>query len=224
MTDAGLSVPHKHTRTRVTAHEFVRETLREGILDGSIPGGTRLVQADLAEQLSVSTTPVREALRDLAAEGIVELDAHRGGTVHRISKTELQEIYELRLVLEVVAVEKAAERMTPEQLAQVGAVLEQMQAAHPTADWVMLNRDFHMTIYEAAGSPRLLAILRTLLDTSVMYVSMALKVRPRAREQATRDHQRIFEALSRHDAEVAAVAVREHLEIPRSVLEVDLRS
>ncbi len=223
MTDTGLSA-NKTTRTRVTAHEFVRETLREGILDGSIPGGTRLVQADLAEQLSVSTTPVREALRDLAAEGIVELDAHRGGTVHRISNEELQEIYELRLLLEVVAVEKAAERITPDQLAKVGAVLEQMQAAHPTANWVMLNRDFHMTIYEAAGSPRLLAILRTLLDTSVMYVSMALKARPTAREQATRDHQLIFEALASNAPEAAARAVRDHLEIPRSVLEVDLRS
>lgn len=223
MTDTGLSA-NKTTRTRVTAHEFVRETLREGILDGSIPGGTRLVQADLAEQLSVSTTPVREALRDLAAEGIVELDAHRGGTVHRISNEELKEIYELRLLLEVVAVEKAAERITPDQLAKVGAVLEQMQAAHPTANWVMLNRDFHMTIYEAAGSPRLLAILRTLLDTSVMYVSMALKARPTAREQATRDHQLIFEALASNAPEAAARAVRDHLEIPRSVLEVDLRS
>ncbi len=224
MTDTGLTVPHKNARTRVTAHEFVRETLREGILDGSIPSGTRLVQADLAEQLSVSTTPVREALRDLAAEGIVELDAHRGGTVHRISTEELQEIYELRLLLEVVAMEKAAVRITAEQLAQVGAVLEQMQAAHPTADWVMLNRDFHMAIYEAAGSPRLLAILRTLLDTSVMYVSMAVKRSPATRERATRDHQRIFEALRSHDASAAADAIRDHLEIPRSVLQADLQS
>lgn len=224
MTNTGFSVPHKTARTRVTAHEFVRETLREGILDGSIPCGTRLVQAELAEQLSVSTTPVREALRDLAAEGIVELDAHRGGTVHRISNAELQEIYELRLLLETVAMQKAAARISPEQLARVGAVLEQMQEAPPTANWVMLNRDFHMTIYEAAGSGRLLAILRTLLDTSVMYVSMAVKSRPTVRDKATRDHERIFEALARHDVDAAAEAISEHLEIPRSVLEMDLRS
>jgi len=224
VTNAGLNVSNKTIRTRVTAHEFVRETLREGILDGSLPGGTRLVQADLAEQLNVSTTPVREALRDLAAEGIVELDAHRGGTVHRISNEELQEIYDLRLLLEVVAMQKAAARIAPEQLARVGDLLKQMQDAPPAADWVMLNRDFHMTIYEAAGSPRLLAILRTLLDTSVMYVSMALKARPTAREQATRDHQRMFDALSHSDVEAAAEAIREHLEIPRSVLEIDLRS
>ena len=221
MTNAALSVSQRSARARVTAHEFVRETLREGILDGSLPGGTRLVQADLAEQLSVSTTPVREALRDLAAEGIVELDAHRGGTVHLCSAEELQEVYELRLLLEVVAVKKAAARITPEQLAQVTELLERMEGLPPAVSWVMLNRDFHMSIYDAAGSPRLLAILRTLLDTSVMYVSMALKTNHSTRDQATLDHRRIVDALSRHDVEAAAAAVTDHLEIPRSVLGIN---
>ncbi len=215
---------HRRTRARVTAHEFVRETLREGILDGSIPGGTRLVQADLAEQLDVSTTPVREALRDLAAEGIVALDAHRGGTVHNISNEELEEVYDLRRLLEVVAIKKAAVRITPEQLDHVDELHERMKSPSSTVNWVVLNRDFHMAIYAAAGSPRLLNILGPLLDTSVMYVSMALKAQPVAREQANHDHERIVEALRNHDKQAAAEAITEHLEIPRSVLEAGLRS
>jgi DNA-binding GntR family transcriptional regulator len=209
------------SRTRVTAHEFVRETLREGILNGTLPGGTRLVQANLAAQLQVSTTPIREALRDLASEGQIELDAHRGATVHQISNDELEEIYELRMMLEVMAMRRAAERITPKQLERVRTVFDAMQAAPQSANWVMLNRDFHMTIYEAANSPRLLGILRTLLDTSVMYVSAALESAPNIREQAGIDHKNIVEVLVQHDVEGAVRAIQDHLNIPRSILHLD---
>jgi|TARA_B100001971_G_C18165633_1_gene523989 DNA-binding GntR family transcriptional regulator len=216
-----LSLTPMSFRTRVTAHEFVRETLREGILNGSLPGGTRLVQANLAAQLQVSTTPIREALRDLASEGQIELDAHRGATVHQISNDELEEIYELRMMLEVMAMRRAAERITPKQLERVRTVLDAMQAAPQSANWVMLNRDFHMTIYEAANSPRLLGILRSLLDTSVMYVSAALESVPDIREQAGIDHENIVEVLVQHDVEGAVRAIQDHLNIPRSILHLD---
>jgi DNA-binding GntR family transcriptional regulator len=218
VANGDLGLAPMSARTRVTAHEFVRETLREGILNGTLPGGTRLVQADLAEELQVSTTPVREALRDLASEGLIELDAHRGGTVHQISNEELQEIYDLRMILEVLAMRRAAERITPQQLDRARAVLGAMSAAPEASSWVMLNRDFHLTLYEAAESPRLLAILRTLLDTSVMYVSAALELASNVREQANRDHEVILERLSAHDVDGAVQAIEEHLNIPRSVL------
>ncbi len=221
MAELELSLTPMSFRTRVTAHEFVRETLREGILNGSLPGGTRLVQANLAAQLQVSTTPIREALRDLASEGQIELDAHRGATVHQISNDELEEIYELRMMLEVMAMRRAAERITPKQLERVRTVLDAMQAAPQSANWVMLNRDFHMTIYEAANSPRLLGILRSLLDTSVMYVSAALESVPDIREQAGIDHENIVEVLVQHDVEGAVRAIQDHLNIPRSILHLD---
>ncbi len=221
MAELELSLTPMGSRTRVTAHEFVRETLREGILNGTLPGGTRLVQANLAAQLQVSTTPIREALRDLASEGQIELDAHRGATVHQISNDELEEIYELRMMLEVMAMRRAAERITPKQLERVRTVFDAMQAAPQSANWVMLNRDFHMTIYEAANSPRLLGILRTLLDTSVMYVSAALESAPNIREQAGIDHKNIVEVLVQHDVEGAVRAIQDHLNIPRSILHLD---
>ena len=82
--------------TRQTAHEYVREVLRRAILSGDIPVGSRLVQAELATTLEVSTTPVREALRDLASEGLIQFDPHRGAVVSELSGEELQEIYEIR--------------------------------------------------------------------------------------------------------------------------------
>src|SRR5688500_20338979 len=84
---------------RQTAHEFVRETLRKAILRGDLPGGSRLVQADIAARLKVSTTPVREALRDLATEGMITLDPHRGGVVRELNWDDMQEIVMIRHAL-----------------------------------------------------------------------------------------------------------------------------
>src|SRR5690242_7828107 len=85
---------------RRTAHEFVRESLRRAILRGDLTGGERLIQADIAATLEVSTTPVREALRDLAAEGLISLDRHRGGVVRGLNWEDMEEIRKIRHQLE----------------------------------------------------------------------------------------------------------------------------
>ncbi|HET9612314.1 MAG TPA: GntR family transcriptional regulator [Acidimicrobiales bacterium] len=203
---------------RRTTHEHVRETLRQAILSGELPGGTRLVQAEIAKDLGVSITPVREALRDLANEQMIRLDAHRGGIVHELSDSELREILDLRLLLETEAVRHAAERITPAQLSRARAIHHEMRSVGDSPSWVMLNRRFHMTIYEAAGRPRLLGIVRNLLDASVMYVSAADAHVPRHRRRANDDHARLLRLLREHDVEGAVDALRRHIEIPRSVL------
>lgn len=198
MTDRGEGpvdpvVPDEHGPAaagpidRQTTHEHVRERLRQAILSGQLPSGTRLVQADIARELGVSITPVREALRDLANEQIIRLDAHRGGIVHELTDRELDEILDLRLLLEVEAMRRAAVLITPAQLERARAFHEEMQATDQTAEWVMLNRRFHITLYEAAERPRLLGIVRNLLDASVMYVTAAEAHVPNHRERAGRD-------------------------------------
>ncbi|MDH3500868.1 MAG: GntR family transcriptional regulator, partial [Acidimicrobiia bacterium] len=184
---------------RQTAHEFVRETLRTAILSGSLVGGTRLVQADIADMLRVSTTPVREALRDLASEGMIRLDAHRGGVVHELSNEELAEIYDIRSIMEPAAMRQAVAKMTDEILEQVTRIHEKMAAAPASADFVDDNRDFHLAIYDAAGSPRMASILKGLLDASVMYVSAGHQQRPELRFKAVADHAQILEALYARD-------------------------
>ena len=203
---------------RLTAHEHVRERLRQAILSGQLPSGARLVQADIAEELGVSITPVREALRDLANEQMIRLDAHRGGIVYELTDSELHEILDLRLLLEVEAMRRAAELIAPAQLERARALHEEMQATDETADWVMLNRRFHVTLYEAADRPRLLGIVRNLLDASVMYVSAAETRLPDHRERAGKDHATILRMLEGHDVEGAVEAIRSHIDIPRSVL------
>jgi DNA-binding GntR family transcriptional regulator len=196
---------------RPTAHEYVRDTLRRAILRGEIPGGTRLVQADLAELLDVSTTPVREALRDLASEGLVRLDAHRGGVVHQPSADEIAEIYEIRRVLEPEAMRMAAKHISDEELDLVEAINERMRAATESLEFVDLNREFHLAIYRAAGSNRLVGILESLLDASVMYVSASVQHEPNLRTLAVEDHARIIAALRDRDAERAADEIIKHM-------------
>src|SRR5690349_18480778 len=107
---------------RKTAHEYVKDSLRQAILRGAIPGGTRLVQADVASELQVSTTPVREALRDLATEGLIRLDPHRGAIVSQLSYGEAVEIQQICKLLEPEAMRQAALAITDDTLKQAHAL------------------------------------------------------------------------------------------------------
>lgn len=206
----------RHAQSRPTAHEYVRDTLRRAILSGEIASGTRLVQADLAELLDVSTTPVREALRDLASEGLVRLDAHRGGVVHELSSEEVAEIYDLRRVLEPEAMRLAAANITDEALNRAEAINERIRVEPGSTEYVDLNREFHMTIYDAAGSQRLVGILKGLLDAAVMYVSSSIQHHPEVRELAVEDHARIIAALRKRDGEGAVHEILTHMRVPDS--------
>src|SRR5919106_6460717 len=137
---------------RRTAHQLVLETLRRAILTGRIPGGTRLVQADLAEQLKVSTTPVREALRDLATEGLIKLDAHRGAEVRSLSGPEVSEIYRIRSILEPEAMRLAIERISDEEIATAAKFQARADEETDTAAWTELNQQFHKVFVDAARS------------------------------------------------------------------------
>lgn len=196
---------------RQTAHEFVRGVLRRAILSGDLRGGTRLVQADLASMLEVSTTPVREALRDLSSEGLIRFDPHRGAVVQELSGEELREIYMIREILEPVALRQAVPKVTDELIGRLRVLHEKMASEPHSAEWVEANRAFHMAIYEAADSPRLSAIIRSLEDSSVMYIGASLKDVPELRPTAIHDHGAILDALERRDAEAAVTAAVAHL-------------
>lgn len=199
------------TGSRQTAHEFVGKVLRRAILSGELKGGTRLVQADLASILEVSTTPVREALRDLASEGLIRFDPHRGAVVQELSGDELREIYMIREILEPFALRLAVPKVTSELLDRLRELHQKMASEPHSAEWVDANRLFHLTIYEAAGFPRLSAIIKSLEDASVMYIGASLNDVEGLREAAVHDHGAILSALENGDADAAEEAVRTHL-------------
>lgn len=207
------------TGSRQTAHEFVRNVLRRAILSGELAGGTRLVQADLATMLEVSTTPVREALRDLASEGLIRFDPHRGAVVQELSGEELREIYMIREILEPFALRLAVPKVTPELLERLRELHEKMASEPNSADFADTNRRFHLMIYEAAGYPRLTAIIQGLVDASVMYIGASLKDVPDLRETAVHDHAAILAALEEGDADAAVEAVVTHLRLSLNAFE-----
>jgi len=197
---------------RRTAHQLVRDTLRRAILSGALPGGTRLVQAELAAQLKVSTTPVREALRDLAADGLILFDPHRGAIVHELDMAELVEVYEIRTVLEPLAIRKAAERITDEELRAAAALLKQLEAVRDPGEWVDLNWQFHSLVERAARSPRLLSMVKTTQDSAAIYVAHSIKLQSHRIAQGNREHRALLAALRHHQPEVAAELLVKHLD------------
>jgi DNA-binding GntR family transcriptional regulator len=197
---------------RLTAHEFVRDTLRRAILSGDLAGGTRLVQADLASELDVSTTPVREALRDLAAEGLIRLDPHRGAIVHEIDLDEMREIYDLRLLLEPHSMRLAVTRITAEELAEAESLqVELDELTNDVGRWVELNHRFHGILTDACRSPRLIGMLKGLRDTAALYVGLGLRASPDHLVVGNGEHHRLLAAFRERDPEGAAAAITEHL-------------
>ncbi|MDP9145088.1 MAG: GntR family transcriptional regulator [Actinomycetota bacterium] len=207
-----ISAPDEgFSATRQSAHEFVRGVLRRAILNGELASGSRLVQAEVAAMLDVSTTPVREALRDLATEGLVQFDPHRGAIVAELSAEDVHDIYEIRRVLEPLAMRQAVPRVSDALLARLRRLHQGMLDEPYSVDWVDRNRVFHMAVYETAASPRLAAIIRNLQDASVMYIGASLKHKTGLRDEANHGHAEILEALENRDAEAAVKALDEHL-------------
>lgn len=204
---------------RTTAHQMVLESLRRAILDGTLAAGARLVQADVAKRLDVSITPVREALRDLAREGLVRLEVHRGATVQQTSLHEVEEIYLIRRHLEPQAVRLATQTMTPQTLAVLEALQQQMDTETDTVRWVQLNREFHRTLVAASQLPRLTDILHQLEDNATIYVNMALRASHGDHFTAgNHDHHQLIDACRTGDGDTAARLIVDHLNHTLSIV------
>jgi DNA-binding GntR family transcriptional regulator len=209
---------------RRTAHQMVRDSLRLAILDGTLRAGSRLVQADVATRLQVSTTPVREALRDLASEGLIRLDAHRGAIVRETSLHEVREIYLLRRLIEPDAATIAVRAIDAELLAALERLQSDMDSGPDQGRWVALNREFQRLFYGAARLDRLAEIINNLDDNAAVYVNLALRAAGTDhRESTNRHHHRLLEACRDGDGEGAAKLVIEHLQQTLATIESGLR-
>jgi DNA-binding GntR family transcriptional regulator len=202
-----------------TAHEYVHATLRAAVLDGTLAGGARLVQSELAERLGVSTTPVREALRDLATEGLVVFDPHRGALVRSLDIAEVRELYELRMTLEPLMVRRVIAGITSEQLVRAERLQRRMEESREMATWVELNRDFHAIFSEIDGSSRLATILAGLRDSAAPYVALSLDSRPQQVQEADAEHAALLDLYRRGAAEEAVALTVAHLRATLAAIE-----
>ena len=135
--------------------------------------------------LNVSTTPVREALRDLATEGFITLDRHRGGVVRELNWSEMEEIRLIRHQLEPLAVRLVVEKITEEELQEAERLRERMAKERDLGNWVELNTQFHLVFHDSTGVSRLASILKGFEEASTVYVAQAQRWHPEIRRRAT---------------------------------------
>jgi DNA-binding GntR family transcriptional regulator len=213
-----LSLNSRQNRS-LTAHGYVLKTLREGILDGSLAGGTRLIQAELAAELDVSITPVREALRDLATEGLVVFDPHRGSRVRTLDLAEVQELYELRITLEPLMVRRVLEAVGPDQLERAEKFRREMERTKDISEWSELNRQFHATLFEGDQDSRLALILDGLRDSASAYVGLSLGASPERIAESDAEHAELIELYRKMDVEGAVALTVQHLHTTLATIE-----
>lgn len=206
-------------RRAKTAHQYVLKSLRSAILGGQLPGGTRLVQTDLASQLDVSITPVREALRDLAGEGLVLLDAHRGALVRELDMDEVRELYELRIILEPIHVRRVFPRVLDKHIDVAESLLERMESTDDLGDWAELNRQFHSMLTAVDHDSRLAKILSSLRDSASLFVSLSLAASEERLRESNVEHRTLVTLYRERDlAEVERLTVQ-HLQTTLNTIE-----
>lgn len=204
-------VPALEGLVRRTAHETVLDTLRKAILGGTIEAGTPLVQAELSTLLGVSKTPIREAIRDLAAEGLIDFDSYRSSVVHTPTLEEARDIYELRLTIEAIAVRKSIAAISDGEIERADALRVAMEQTTDVGEWVELNRQFHDVLTGAGASRRLLAIITSLRNAAALQVAWSLKGQPLQMTRANEDHARLVDAYRQRDADAAVTVAEQHL-------------
>jgi DNA-binding GntR family transcriptional regulator len=193
-----------------TLDSFVVEELRERIVSGVLPAGTKIDQQALAEELGVSRMPVREALRRLSAEGFVELISHRGAVVAELSPEEIIEIYEMRAVLQGLASRLAVPNYTDEEIEEIKQILESMDKTKDVGEWIELNRSFHQRIESPSGALHLLQLIERLTQQCAPYLEISVHYL-HAEESAAELHHAIYDACVERDADALEQAVRAHL-------------
>jgi DNA-binding GntR family transcriptional regulator len=213
----------------VTTADAAYLALRQSILQGDLEPGERLRSDALANELKVSRTPVREALRKLEAEGLVERFGS-GLIVRELSEQDLTELFYVREALEGMAARLAAENATPGEIAEISEMLDDMEAAGQRGDLVTLRpltAEYHRLVGRAAHNGRLLQSLESLLEhVRQMRTSTLLLIEGRAAE-ALKEHRDLLQALEARDADRAERVARAHrrktLELRRQLLRARLR-
>ncbi|WP_093796349.1 GntR family transcriptional regulator [Sporomusa acidovorans] len=188
----------------------IAHILREQILSGELSGGAQLKQEELAAKFGVSMSALREALKSLEAEGLVCFYPNRGAVVSALSGEEAQEIFDIRLFLELGALELAVPGLTATELSEAARILK---AADDTTDarrWGELNWQFHETLYRCAKRPKLLALIRSMHNNVERYMRLYLAaMNYQAKSQA--EHRQLLAACARQDIQAARNVLRRHM-------------
>lgn len=203
-----------------TLSSAIGDHLRKAILDGTHPSGTQLRQDALAATYGASRIPVREALFQLEAEGLVRIVAHKGAVVSGLSGEEVNDVFDLRALLEPRLLAASGPKLTAEDFAALDGIQTSFNVAVKARDiarWGELNADLHMALYARAGLPRTLLVVQSLLQTSDRYTRVQLST-PAAMARAEREHRTLVELCSKGSFQEACALLVQHVETVRTDL------
>lgn len=205
-------------RPVLTKNAYAYEELRQRILSGELVQGQSISQEQLAAELGVSTTPLREALRRLDAEGLVTLDAHRDARVTGLNAEEARSLFEVRERLDPLATMLAATRRTEADITAIRttlADLEPLSRTTTTVQALLVHREFHRSVYTASHNPLLMSLLEGLWDKADRYRLVGLRSTPDSTDDSERvrqEHIAIAEAVIAGDAKTAERVMKKHVQ------------
>lgn len=194
-------------------HNMVLDILREAIVSGVLKPGEKLMEAQLAEDMGISRTPVREAIRKLELEGFVHMIPRKGACVAEYSEKDIIDTFRIRLALEKLAVELAVERITDEKLEELKRVIEEEAVSIEQGNLeAMVEKDaeYHELVYRTAENKRLEVIMSNLQGQIRRFRFVSLGGQGRGNE-VLEEHYRIYDALKRRDVKLAQERIEEHI-------------
>ena len=209
------------TRRPQTARHYVISALRSEILDGRHGPGSRLRQEEVANRLGVSTTPVREAFRDLLSEGLVGEDTHRGVVVRGLTFFDAREVFEMRIALEPLLAVHAMRNTTPAHLDEAEQIHNQLCSERDPAKWSGLNVLFHDQLHSTAPEGRLATTVFSLGRAAGAYVNLSMHFLPKLMDENNRDHTDLLRAYRECDEPAAQSITRRHIEQTLRAIERD---
>lgn len=188
-----------HDAPRTQAERAHRQ-IRKAILNGKLRPGQKLVQSQLADELDISITPVREALNRLTEEGLVASTPHRGIAVAEMDMNAVEDIYKMRKLIEPLQIQASIEKLTPESISHARKLMEQMDATRDVVEFTDLNGEFHAAIMglDSSWTSRVVSIL---FRASAPYVSMALSHYPEVMPELYEFHHTILHAAAEGQVE-----------------------
>lgn len=191
----------------ITKTQLAYRLIRSRITSGAFPPGTRLNISELATQSGMSIIPVREAIKQLQMEGLVELDAYKGARVVSYTREELRELYLIRSVLEGLAVRLAAAHNDSTSIAKLEKIL-----TTPKKSVTKANKDFHLSLYMMSRAERLYNMIINLWDTTyIINKGLLLHHVVGQKERSATEHKKILEAVRSGDGDLADALMRQHI-------------
>ncbi|MGH9592383.1 MAG: GntR family transcriptional regulator [Bryobacteraceae bacterium] len=199
---------------RQSLSSAVAERLRDKIIRGELQEGEQLRQDAIAREFDVSRIPVREALRQIEAEGLIKIVAHRGAVVSALSPDEIEELFEMRVLLECEVLRLSVPHLTEADLQRAAVIMGNFEKALQQEDdvraWGRLNGQFHSTLYVRANRPHFLSVIQLINNNADRYTRLQLYL-TRAFDRANDEHRQLLEFCRAKNTEAACQLLARHI-------------